>query len=73
MDSRAACGLAGTLGLRELARPRQADTSAAPFRRSRPSRTEDAAGKTSPEELIAAAHAACLPMALSAVLVGGVH
>jgi osmotically inducible protein OsmC len=29
------------------------------------SRTEDAAGKTSPEELIAAAHAACFCMALS--------
>jgi osmotically inducible protein OsmC len=32
------------------------------------SRTEDPAGKTSPEELIAAAHAACLSMALSNVL-----
>ena len=29
------------------------------------SRTEDAAGRTSPEELIAAAHAACFCMALS--------
>ena len=29
------------------------------------SRTEDASGKTSPEELIAAAHAACFCMALS--------
>ena len=29
------------------------------------SRTEDAGGKTSPEELIAAAHAACFGMALS--------
>jgi lipoyl-dependent peroxiredoxin len=28
-------------------------------------RTEDAAGKTSPEELLAAAHAACFAMALS--------
>lgn len=28
-------------------------------------RTEDAAGKTSPEELLAAAHAACFSMALS--------
>ena len=33
-----------------------------------PSRTESAAGKTSPEELIAAAHAACYSMALSAGL-----
>ncbi len=33
-----------------------------------PSRTESAAGKTSPEELIAAAHAACFNMALSAGL-----
>ena len=32
------------------------------------SRTEDPAGRTSPEELIAAAHAACLAMALSNVL-----
>lgn len=30
-----------------------------------PSRTEEANGKTSPEELIAAAHAACFSMALS--------
>jgi osmotically inducible protein OsmC len=33
-----------------------------------PSRTEASAGKTSPEELIAAAHAACFNMALSAGL-----
>ena len=33
-----------------------------------PSRTEAPAGKTSPEELIAAAHAACYSMALSAGL-----
>ena len=33
-----------------------------------PSRTEAAAGKTSPEELIAAAHAACYNMALSNTL-----
>jgi lipoyl-dependent peroxiredoxin len=33
-----------------------------------PSRTEAPAGKTSPEELIAAAHAACYSMALSAEL-----
>ena len=33
-----------------------------------PSRTEASAGKTSPEELIAAAHAACYSMALSAEL-----
>ena len=30
-----------------------------------PARTEDVGGKTSPEELIAAAHAACFSMALS--------
>lgn len=30
-----------------------------------PARTEDAGGKTSPEELLAAAHAACFCMALS--------
>lgn len=33
-----------------------------------PSRVEDAAGRTSPEELIAAAHAACYAMALTAAL-----
>jgi lipoyl-dependent peroxiredoxin len=33
-----------------------------------PSRVEQPAGKTSPEELIAAAHAACFAMALSATL-----
>ena len=33
-----------------------------------PSRVEQPAGKTSPEELIAAAHAACYAMALSATL-----
>jgi osmotically inducible protein OsmC len=32
------------------------------------SRTEDPAGRTSPEELLAAAHAACFSMALSAKL-----
>ncbi|MBI2237625.1 MAG: OsmC family peroxiredoxin [Actinobacteria bacterium] len=32
------------------------------------SRTEDPAGRTSPEELLAAAHAACYAMALSATL-----
>jgi len=32
------------------------------------SRTEAPAGKTSPEELLAAAHASCLSMALSAIL-----
>lgn len=32
------------------------------------SRTEDAGGRTSPEELVAAAHAACYSMALSYVL-----
>lgn len=38
---------------------------AGPLPVSWPSRTEAAAGKTSPEELIAAAHAACYSMALS--------
>jgi osmotically inducible protein OsmC len=37
------------------------------------SRTERSAGKTSPEELIAAAHASCFAMALSAGLSGGGH
>lgn len=38
-----------------------------------PSRTESANGKTSPEELIAAAHAACYSMALSHGLSSGGH
>ena len=38
-----------------------------------PSRTEAPAGKTSPEELIAAAHSACFCMALSAGLAGAGH
>lgn len=38
---------------------------AGPLPMSWPSRTEAPAGKTSPEELIAAAHAACYSMALS--------
>jgi osmotically inducible protein OsmC len=39
-----------------------------------PARAEDArGGKTSPEELIAAAHAACFSMALSHVLAGEGH
>jgi osmotically inducible protein OsmC len=42
--------------------------AAAPLPVSWPSRTEAAAGKTSPEELIAAAHAACFNMAFSNVL-----
>jgi osmotically inducible protein OsmC len=41
---------------------------APPLPVSWPSRTEAPAGKTSPEELIAAAHAACYCMALSAGL-----
>src|SRR6266516_6683745 len=36
-----------------------------PLQISWPSRAEEPAGKTSPEELIAAAHAACFAMALS--------
>jgi lipoyl-dependent peroxiredoxin len=35
------------------------------------SRTEEPGGKTSPEELIAAAHASCFSMALSHALAGG--
>ncbi len=42
-----------------------ATRAAEPLPVSWPSRTEAAAGKTSPEELIAAAHAACYNMALS--------
>lgn len=37
------------------------------------SRTEEAAGRTSPEELIAAAHAACFSMALSNALAQSDH
>ena len=42
--------------------------AAGPLPVSWPSRTEAANGKTSPEELIAAAHASCFSMALSNVL-----
>ncbi len=45
--------------------------AAGPLPVSWPSRTESAAGKTSPEELIAAAHAACFNMALSNGLAQG--
>ncbi len=45
--------------------------AAGPLPVSWPSRTEAAAGKTSPEELIAAAHAACFNMALSNGLAQG--
>jgi osmotically inducible protein OsmC len=44
--------------------------AAGPLPVSWASRTEEAAGKTSPEELIAAAHAACYSMALSNILAG---
>ena len=44
---------------------------AGPLPVSWPSRTEAANGKTSPEELIAAAHAACYSMALSNILASG--
>ena len=44
--------------------------AAGPLPVSWASRTEEAAGKTSPEELIAAAHAACFSMALSNNLAG---
>ena len=42
--------------------------AAGPLPVSWASRTEEAAGKTSPEELIASAHASCYSMALSNVL-----
>lgn len=38
-----------------------------------PARSEDPGGKTSPEELIAAAHASCFNMALSGALARGGH
>jgi lipoyl-dependent peroxiredoxin len=38
-----------------------------------PSRAEEANGKTSPEELIAAAHSTCFSMALSLALAGDGH
>lgn len=44
-----------------------------PFPVSWASRTEEAAGKTSPEELIAAAHSACYSMALSNMLANAGH
>jgi len=44
--------------------------AAGPLPVSWPSRTEEANGKTSPEELIAAAHSACYSMALSHGLSG---
>jgi len=44
--------------------------AAGPLPVSWASRTEEAAGKTSPEELIAAAHASCYSMALSNILAG---
>ena len=43
----------------------------APFQVSWPSRAEASNGHTSPEELIAAAHASCFNMALSSTLAGG--
>ena len=46
---------------------------AGPLPVSWPSRTEAPDGRTSPEELIAAAHAACFNMALSAGLSGEGH
>jgi osmotically inducible protein OsmC len=44
--------------------------AAGPLQVSWPSRTEAANGRTSPEELIAAAHASCFNMALSNTLAG---
>ena len=43
------------------------------LRRLVASRAEEANGKTSPEELIAAAHSACYSMALSHALAGAGH
>jgi len=47
--------------------------AAGPLPVSWASRTEEAAGKTSPEELMAAAHASCYSMALSNVLAQAGH
>ncbi len=47
--------------------------AAGPLPVSWASRTEAANGKTSPEELIAAAHAACYSMAFSNILAGAGH
>jgi osmotically inducible protein OsmC len=47
--------------------------AAGPLPVSWASRTEAAKGKTSPEELIAAAHAACYSMAFSNILAGAGH
>lgn len=47
--------------------------AAGPLPVSWPSRTEAPNGQTSPEELIAAAHAACYSMALSNILAGLEH
>lgn len=47
--------------------------AAGPLPVSWPSRTEAPDGRTSPEELIAAAHAACYSMALSNILAGVGH
>jgi len=46
----------------------QAGTGAFGFPVTFPSRVEDPQGRTSPEELIAAAHAACYAMALTAAM-----
>jgi osmotically inducible protein OsmC len=47
-----------------------ASAAAGPLHVSWPSRTEAPNGHTSPEELIAAAHASCFNMALSNILAG---
>lgn len=56
-------GGAGTVSLES--------SKAASFEVSWPARTEEPGGKTSPEELIAAAHSACYSMALSHALAQG--
>ncbi len=70
MESRAAATWEGDLfsgsGTTALA-----SGAAGPLPVSWPSRTEAANGKTSPEELIAAAHAACYNMAFSNLLAQG--
>ena len=70
MESRASAtwegDLAGGAGTTTLS-----SGAAGPLPVSWPSRTEAANGKTSPEELIAAAHAACYSMALSHGLATG--
>ncbi len=70
MESRAASTWEGDLATGSGTTMLQSGV-AGPLPVSWPSRTEAPEGRTSPEELIAAAHAACFNMALSAGLSGG--